>query len=231
MRNVSLILAAARQAPAQRLGAAPTPIAPGTYAPGSARVIDDDVLRQLETVDRGLKQMATLVRRWMGRPSDVAALHQETRTLGQTIEHATRLLHAAAMMRRINIAVRVSAAAAQLPAGPVYPIIANALRNAIEAIGEDFTGADNGGTIEVAAAMRADQVELTISDNGPGLAPALLDAQGHFCFGRTSKPDGHGLGLMLCRDIAAKMGGELELTNRLPRGTTLRLRYPVCGLR
>jgi signal transduction histidine kinase len=143
------------------------------------------------------------------------------------LEHATRLLEPAAQLRRIRIVVRVSDAAAAVPAGSIYPILANALRNSIEAIAGDAGRDEGSGVIEVRAALVRGGLELTVADDGPGLSPALFDEQGRFRFGTTGKPDGHGLGLALCRDIAARQGGTLAVANRTPRGAVLRLLLPV----
>jgi signal transduction histidine kinase len=217
LRNVSLVLSSLR---------APAHGDPLTIP------LDDDLLARLETVSIGLRQMATLIHRWMGRQHEAAWQHQDTRTLRQVIDHATRLLQPAATSRRVTILVTVTEPAGNLPAAGVYPILANALRNGIEAIaGDTHRNADGtsggGGTVQVGAAIIAGALQLTIADDGPGLAPTLFDEAGQFRFGITSKPNGHGLGLSLCRDIAARLGGTLTLTNRVPRGTVLRVCLPV----
>ena len=191
--------------------------------------VDDHLLQRLETVSQGLHQMATLVHRWMDRPSDAELLHLETRTLRQVIEHATRLLEPAAVSRKISITVSVAGDAAHFPAGGIYPVLANALRNSIEAIAGDTSRGGAGGAIEVRAAIVGGALEVTVADDGPGLSPLLFDSQGRLRIGVTSKPNGHGLGLTLCRDIADRLGGTLEIANRLPRGALLRLRLPLPG--
>jgi signal transduction histidine kinase len=212
LRNVGLVLGTLRDS--ARAG---QPVVP----------IDDDLIQRLETVSTGLRQMADLIHRWMGWQHEAAWQHHDTRTLRQIIDHATRLLQPAAMSRRINIAVSISDDAANLPAASVYPILANSLRNGIEAIAGDPNRPEAPGTIQVGAAIVQGALELTIADNGPGICPTLLDESGQFRFGMTSKPNGHGLGLSLCRDIAARLGGALLISNRSPRGTELRLRMPL----
>jgi signal transduction histidine kinase len=214
LRNVGLVLSDLR----------------GPERPDQATpAVDDHLLQRLETVSQGLHQMATLVHRWMDRPSDAELLRLETRTLGQVIEHATRLLEPAAVSRKISITVSVADHAAHFPAGAIYPVLANALRNSIEAIAGDASRGGAGGAIEVQAAIVRGELELTVADDGPGLSPLLFDSQGHFRIGVTSKPNGHGLGLTLCRDIADRLGGTLEIANRAPHGALLRLRLPLPG--
>ena len=146
-------------------------------------------------------------------------------------------------MRQVDLRVDLDPAAAALPAGPVYPVVANALRNSIEAIDRDAQARDDDPpagrspaagegppVIRVAARVHDSQVELTVTDTGPGLDPSLTDKDGRFLFGTTTKAGGHGLGLSLCHEIALGLGGGIELTNALPRGTVLTLRYPVVNV-
>ncbi len=72
------------------------------------------------------------------------------------------------------------------------------------------------------------QVEITVRDQGPGVAP---EDQAHLFEpffiadeGRASGA-GTGLGLALCRDLARLMGGELRLDSRRGVGTAITLRW------
>lgn len=51
-------------------------------------------------------------------------------------------------------------------------------------------------------------VELAVVDDGPGLAPEMRETLFHPF--KTSKRDGLGLGLVICHDIVASLGGKLE---------------------
>jgi signal transduction histidine kinase len=229
LRNLNLVISGMREHPGRTSPPTPSSTATGTASGspiGSAPdQEDDDLVRRLDATNQGMRQMAQLIHRWLGR-SGPDQLHQQTHTLGHVIEHAVRLLQPAAAARQIAVTTCVSDQAAQLAAGPVYPVIANALRNSIEALstGPRPPGA---GHVEIIAQVQHDVVDISVRDDGPGISAALLDEQGRFCFGSTTKPEGHGLGLSLSRDIAAALGGELRLENRQPRGTVLTLRYPL----
>jgi len=82
-------------------------------------------------------------------------------------------------------------------------IVVNLLQNALDAIEHVASP-----TIEIRVTASADSVEITISDNGPGIDPALLGNA--FTPFVTSKPCGLGLGLGIARDIAREFGGRLE---------------------
>ena len=83
-------------------------------------------------------------------------------------------------------------------------VVLNVLQNAIEAL-EGVP--DPAITLGVSA--RGKQVTIHITDNGPGVSPAVQTRL--FTPFTTSKRDGMGLGLVISRDIVAAFGGELSL--------------------
>jgi two-component system, NtrC family, C4-dicarboxylate transport sensor histidine kinase DctB len=63
--------------------------------------------------------------------------------------------------------------------------------------------------IEVTATVARDGVHLTVADNGPGIAPDIVDRI--FTPFVTSRPSGLGLGLIIAQDIMSDLGGGLSL--------------------
>ncbi len=189
---------------------------------------NEDLLLRLQTAEQGMKQMATLIKRWMhesGQPA--ATLHRRGVTLQQAIDQAHELHRPAASALGIEIRTQVSDEAALLSAGAVTPVLANAIRNSIEAISDD-ENRQQAGVIEVRAEVRGGEVKLTIVDNGPGLARSVVDFAGIFAFGLSTKPGGHGHGLVLCKEIAGQLGGTLRVSNRdRTRGAMVTMTYPV----
>jgi len=54
-----------------------------------------------------------------------------------------------------------------------------------------------------------EKIRVEIADNGPGVAPDV--ARQLFTPFVTTRANGLGLGLVICRDIVASFGGELDL--------------------
>jgi two-component system C4-dicarboxylate transport sensor histidine kinase DctB len=197
---------------------------------------DADVQNRLEVASNAMQQMAMLIRRWMTRSHTPDRLHAQTQTFAQTVEHAIRLLTPAARMRNIDIFTQIDDGIATLPAGPIYPIIANAVRNSIEAINSDMNNRPGRarGSITVSGEMVQGQVVLRITDNGPGFDPTLLDANGQIRFGVTTKDSGYGLGLSLSREIVQRLEGNMYVG--MPdepsdyRGAEMIVRFPVSKL-
>ena len=186
------------------------------------------VLERLDITGDAMQRMATLVRRWMHPDSLPSTEHSRIQTLKQAVDDAVRLLHPSASLHHTEIRVRLSDDVASIPAGPVYTIVANALRNSLQSIAsiEDSPSDTTRWHVEITGRRTEAFVELIIRDNGQGLDPSILDEAGRVRFGITTKPDGYGVGLALCRDIAARLGGDLALCQGSPHGATLTLRYP-----
>lgn len=200
--------------------------------------------RQIETASFALQRMADLVHAAMQGvtlPLGSAAL-SNTRpvTLGEAVEHAVRVVTPSAEQRGAKIHAEVAPAVADQPAGPLYSVLLNGLRNALESVTQAClnSGTAGGGTIEISATCeapppghRVQWICITITDDGLG-PPTGPDAHRLFEHGFTTKPDGHGLGLALSRSIVRDLHGTIQLMPRLAgetprRGAVLRLAIPA----
>lgn len=114
-------------------------------------------------------------------------------------------------------------------------VLINLLANACDAVAaverpviELRTGISAGATLRHSGAggLRRLPAELTIADNGPGIAPDMADRM--FEPFVTSKPHGQGLGLPLAQKLMHDMGGHLTCQRDNARGLTLfRLHLPI----
>ena len=92
-------------------------------------------------------------------------------------------------------------------------VILNLIINAIEAM----SGVDEGPRelLIKTAKSGPDSVSVSVQDSGPGLDPANLDRAFEAFY--TTKPDGMGMGLSICRSIVEAHGGELAVAQCPPR--------------
>jgi two-component system sensor histidine kinase KdpD len=101
-------------------------------------------------------------------------------------------------------------------------VLVNLLENAAK-----YTPA--GSTVTISAEVLADQLSISVSDNGPGLPPGREDAvfekfaRGH----RESATPGVGLGLAICRAIIDSHGGKITGFNRPSGGATVNFTLPL----
>lgn len=200
--------------------------------------------RQVETASFALQRMADLVHAAMqgatlplGSP---ALTNTRPVTLAEAAEHAVRVLTPDAQRIGATIRADIAPAAADQPAGPLYSVLLNGLRNALESLAESNIGADprRGGTVELAATCEAPPpghrvrwICITVTDDGLG-PPTGPDAHRLFEHGFTTKSGGHGLGLALSRSIVRDLHGTIQLMPRLsgatPRGgAILRIAIPA----
>jgi signal transduction histidine kinase len=100
-------------------------------------------------------------------------------------------------------------------------VLSNLIVNAIEA-------QPNGGRVRVALARRADKVEISVEDDGPGISAELRSKIFQPFF--TTKATGTGLGLSIVARRIAEMGGTLACESPLKDdggGTRFRLTLPM----
>jgi two-component system, LuxR family, sensor kinase FixL len=98
----------------------------------------------------------------------------------------------------------------------IQQVVLNLMRNALESMSESGTGRL---TVE-ASALEGGWVEVRISDTGPGLPPEVLAHL--FQPFVTTKADGMGVGLSICRTIIEAHGGEISAFNRPEGGAVFR---------
>jgi nitrogen fixation/metabolism regulation signal transduction histidine kinase len=111
-----------------------------------------------------------------------------------------------------------------LDAAQLEQVIINLVKNAVEAAPEPGQTAPPTGGVRVGWHKIPGALEITVEDDGPGIA----NVQNLFVPFFTTKPSGSGIGLVLCRQIAENHNGSLTLENRTDRaGCIARLRLPL----
>jgi signal transduction histidine kinase len=192
---------------------------------------DDKLLDRLQTTDRAMRQMASLIKAWMKSAPKPRDLFDQSQTLGQTLEQVIEIHRPSADRHGIDIELQLEPTAAELPAGPIFPVAANAILNSIEAIAHATPGGESKQhRIVVTVRLEAGLVWLIVSDDGPGIDPRMIDEHGNLRIGQTTKPDGHGLGLMLSQQVAHSLQGTFSLIPNPDGGTRMTLRCPAVSL-
>ena len=99
-------------------------------------------------------------------------------------------------------------------------VLINLLKNAIEAL-----EAVENPCIEVSVKRILYQVSIEIHNNGPAIAPDVMDKI--FVPFYTTKPEGSGIGLSLSRQIVGNHGGQMAVDSEEGKGTTFKILLPV----
>ena len=102
--------------------------------------------------------------------------------------------------------------------GDLEQLFLNLLANARDAM-------PAGGQLSVQAQRSGDRVEVVIQDSGCGISPAHLSQIEEPFF--TTKHNGNGLGLSICRSIIWEMQGDLKISSQEGVGTEVRVLLPM----
>ena len=102
----------------------------------------------------------------------------------------------------------------------IQQVVLNLVRNSIDALRDCETR-----SISVATVPNGDMVEVVVSDNGPGLPEEVRERV--FEPFVSTKPDGIGIGLSICRTIVEAHGGRIAVDTGTKCGAGFRFSVPV----
>ena len=144
--------------------------------------------------------------------------------LDDLVADALALARADLAARGVALAIDRGAPDATVYVDPVSieQVLHNLLRNAAEALADRPPGA---GRIRVATGVDADGAHVSVTDNGPGIAPP--DLARLFTPFFTTKSDGMGLGLSICARLIDAAGGRIDVDAAPGGGARFTVHLPV----
>ena len=107
----------------------------------------------------------------------------------------------------------------------IHQVITNLIRNSIDALGE----VERREIVICTRGPAPGQVEISVTDSGPGLAPEVRARL--FEPFVTTKPEGMGIGLSICRSIVDAHGGKLWTSVPQGGGTAFHVGLPAAAAR
>ena len=107
------------------------------------------------------------------------------------------------------------------------PTIQQVILNLIVSAVHSMSGVDDGNReLDISTArIGRDGACVSVRDTGTGLRPESLPRLFEPFY--TTKPDGMGMGLSVCRSIVEAHGGQMWATSCEPRGALFQLRSPL----
>ena len=150
--------------------------------------------------------------------------HRESLELDQVIPDIIDFLKYEAQEGNVNIEFLPGSQICKVKADRIQieQVLINMVRNSMEAIG---SAKKSGGRVILRTRMLSDdQVEVTVSDNGPGVNPEMIDYIFHPF--HTNKATGMGIGLTLSRTIIETHGGKLWIDKDHQNGALFGFELP-----
>lgn len=208
-----------------------------SYATGSFNLLQGDVAPLTEDLKMAMRRIAEQAER-AGKV--IKSVHDFVRRRDQAREAITPqallddimpLIHLQAHKLSVQVQTWLDAPLPQVLCDRtmVEQVLLNLARNAMQAMDQ----ADIAARIllirvrRVAAAELTPQrwLEFSVADCGPGISPQV--ARQLFTPFFTTKLEGMGLGLSLCRTVVEQHGGLLDFEQNQPQGTVFKFTLPV----
>ncbi len=168
--------------------------------------------QQTEPVKENLSAIAALTERIGTITEELKAFARKGRTAPEPVDLRS-VIEGAVVLLRSRFAGRLDALKIELPPtglGVVgtrirlEQVLINLFQNALEAL----EGRDQA-KVEVSVHETSEEVEVVVSDNGPGIPAVILESL--FTPFNTSKEKGLGLGLVISKDIVVDYGGRIDV--------------------
>ena len=145
--------------------------------------------------------------------------------VNEVIREVMALLHSKLQKREISVQTELASELPRVLADRVQlqQVVANLVANAIEAMD---TVTDRARTLRVKSVIREpDGVLIMVEDSGSGIDPENADRIFHPFF--TTKSEGTGMGLSICRSIIEAHDGRLSLHSASNRGSVFEIFLPA----
>ena len=173
-------------------------------------VIMEDAVGRVGTIIRDLLDFA--------RPEADIAMHGDVLL---AVESVIKLIEPQKRMRHVTLAfeTEMRAAPVGMPSARIEQILINLLLNAADA-------SDAGGRIRLAVEQGEGACLVSVSDDGAGIAPEVVDRIFDPFYTTKDPGEGTGLGLSICFGLVERYGGEIAVESEVGVGTSFRIKLP-----
>ncbi len=183
---------------------------------------NETLLGLVDSILNSVTRCGRITKRLLGfaRHMDVSI---QTVNVNDIIREVLGFLNKEAEYRSIRVSIDV---AENLPdietdAGRLQQVILNIINNA-------FAAMDNNGHLQVKAEMAdSENIALTISDDGCGIPESDIKRVFEPFFSTKTGKGGTGLGLSITYGLVEQLGGTIDVTSEVNRGTTFSITLPL----
>jgi signal transduction histidine kinase len=191
----------------------------GVLAPTPERLAV--IYSEIEHLQRLVGDLRTLTQADAGE----LTLHRQPEAPQELVQRAYAAFEHQAEQQQVALALQTDGAAPLVAVDDLRlsQVLGNLVSNALR-----YTPA--GGRIVLGARPQGDGVDLTVSDTGPGIAPADLPLvfNRFYRADKSRSEDGaSGLGLAIVKALVEAHGGTIEAQSELGQGTTMKIHLPA----
>jgi two-component system, NtrC family, sensor kinase len=173
------------------------------------RIIESEGLRCRDILSSFLKFARGADRTW------------ERVVLNDLVQRTAKLLRHQLVINNVQLELQLGEGMPAVMASPseVQQLIVNLALNAQQAMA-------SGGLVRLSTGFENGFVQLTVTDNGPGIPEEIQSRIFEPFFTTKAAGGGTGLGLAICAEIAKTHQGTLSVISKLGSGTTFTFRLP-----
>jgi signal transduction histidine kinase len=176
---------------------------------------EDQAKEMLEIIDKAIEHSNKII-------NDLLDYSREIRLELTEIETSALLNEAMRMIQvpdRIQVVNHVLGETwLKVDADKMMRVFINLIKNAVDAMPE-------GGTLEITSRQTGGKVEIAFADTGKGIPEEIL--QKIFMPLFTTKAQGMGFGLAICKRIIDSHGGTITVETVVNKGTTFTITLPI----
>ncbi|HEY5762033.1 MAG TPA: ATP-binding protein [Rhodocyclaceae bacterium] len=149
---------------------------------------------------------------------------REACAVAEVVDEAVTLFEAQAKKHGVRIACSLQGGLPEVSADPTMleQVVINLLRNAVEAMADSPA---EERRVDVSVRREGDRIVVRVADNGPGIPPGSMEMLFTPFF--TTKPEGMGMGMAICRSIIEFHHGRLDARNSEAGGAEISFFLPI----
>jgi putative PEP-CTERM system histidine kinase len=173
----------------------------------------------IDTVERSVQKMRRLIDSLNAHKAPAAISRSRTDVAAVASDRIAALQQLASKKDVVIGFEPEGGAEAYVDPSAMSRILENIVLNAIEAV-------PDGGRIDVVTAVREGSLVITVSDDGPGFDPEYLE-NGLFRPFMSTKKNGLGVGLVLCKSLTEAHGGSISVSSPPGGGSVVTAEIPA----
>lgn len=193
------------------------------------RTIDDDFSKEkLELVKKQVNRISKIIRDLVdfSRPSNYEL---QPTDINENLKEAIEIVRVGKKAKKIQFVYEPDEEIPLLHVIPdqVQQVFVNILINAVDAMSDEDKNEQPTGEIKAVSYKDQDNIYVEISDTGPGIPEDHLSKIFEPFFTTKKEGKGTGLGLWVSYGIIKSFHGKIKASNRISKGTTFTMSFPV----